>query len=116
MNSIKYWNIRKYTEIDIFKDCNMFFTLRYHLYIIFLKSLVNNGKSVYNIIVKKVGDFMNNDFSILEKNIGYNFKDKNLLKNALTHTSYAYENKVKSYERLEYLGDSILEFISRKFW
>ena len=58
---------------------------------------------------------MNNDFSILEKNIGYNFKDKNLLKNALTHTSYAYENKVKSYERLEYLGDSILEFISSKY-
>ena len=58
---------------------------------------------------------MNNNFEIFEKSIGYMFKDKNLLKTALTHTSYAYENKVKSYERLEYLGDSILEFISSKY-
>ena len=50
-----------------------------------------------------------------EKNIGYEFKNKDLLKKALTHTSYAYEHKVKSNERLEYLGDSILEFISSKF-
>lgn len=53
-----------------------------------------------------------NDF---EKNIGYTFKNKMLLKTALTHTSYAYENKIKSNERLEYLGDSILEFISSKY-
>lgn len=51
----------------------------------------------------------------LEKSIGYVFRNKNLLKNALTHTSYAYENKVKSNERLEYLGDSILEFVSSKY-
>ena len=58
---------------------------------------------------------MKNDFAIFEKNIGYIFKNKNLLKTALTHTSYAYENRVQSYERLEYLGDSILEFISSKY-
>ena len=58
---------------------------------------------------------MVNNFEIFEKNIGYTFKNKDLLKTALTHTSYAYENKVKSYERLEYLGDSILEFISSKY-
>lgn len=51
----------------------------------------------------------------LEKNIGYTFKDKELLKKALTHTSYAYENKVESNEKLEFLGDSILEFISSKY-
>jgi ribonuclease-3 len=50
-----------------------------------------------------------------QEEIGYTFKDEQLLKTALTHTSYAYENKVKSYERLEYLGDSILEFISSKY-
>ncbi|MBQ7411056.1 MAG: ribonuclease III [Clostridia bacterium] len=58
---------------------------------------------------------MINNFELFEKSIGYTFNDKNLLKTALTHTSYAYENKVKSYERLEYLGDSILEFISSKY-
>jgi len=51
----------------------------------------------------------------LEENIGYKFKNKELLKKALTHTSYAYEKKVESNERLEYLGDSILEFISSKY-
>ena len=55
------------------------------------------------------------DLEIFEKNIGYKFKNIDLLKNALTHTSYAYEHKVKSNERLEYLGDSILEFISSKY-
>lgn len=50
-----------------------------------------------------------------EKNIGYTFKDKNLLKNALTHTSYAFEHHVASNEKLEFLGDSILEFISSKY-
>lgn len=55
------------------------------------------------------------DLHLLEQSIGYTFKDINLLKNALTHTSYAYENKVKSNEKLEFLGDSILEFISSKY-
>ena len=55
-----------------------------------------------------------NELEKLEKNIGYTFKNKDLLKNALTHTSYAYEHKVKSNEKLE-LGDSILEFISSKY-
>ena len=51
----------------------------------------------------------------LENEIGYKFKNINLLKRALTHTSYAYENSIESNEKLEYLGDSILEFISRKY-
>ena len=48
----------------------------------------------------------------LEEKIGYKFHDKELLKKALTHTSYAYENNVESNEKLEFLGDSILEFVS----
>ena len=32
----------------------------------------------------------------LEKSIGYHFKNKELLKNALTHTSYANENNIKT--------------------
>ena len=51
----------------------------------------------------------------MRKIFGYNFKNKYLLKTALTHTSYAYEHKCKSNERLEYLGDSILEFISSEY-
>ena len=55
------------------------------------------------------------DFERFESNIGYTFNNKNLLEEALTHTSYAYENKTKSNERLEYLGDSILEFIMSEY-
>ncbi len=51
----------------------------------------------------------------LEKNIGYKFKNIELLKNALTHTSYAYEHGVPSNEKLEFLGDSILEFVSSEY-
>lgn len=51
----------------------------------------------------------------LEKNIGYTFQNKELLKNALTHTSYAFEKHIPSNEKLEFLGDSILEFISSKY-
>lgn len=58
---------------------------------------------------------MEKDLSNFEENLGYIFKNKNLLKTALTHTSYAYEYKVKSNERLEYLGDSILEFVSSEY-
>ena len=50
-----------------------------------------------------------------EKEIEYVFKNKELLKTALTHTSYAYENNVESNEKLEFLGDSILEFLSSKY-
>lgn len=51
----------------------------------------------------------------LEQNIGYTFKNKELLKTALTHTSYANENKVESNEKLEFLGDSILEFVTSNY-
>ena len=51
----------------------------------------------------------------LEKNIGYTFKNKKLLETALTHTSYAYERSVQSNEKLEFLGDSILEFVSSEY-
>ena len=50
-----------------------------------------------------------------EKNIGYTFVDKELLKTALTHTSYAHDKKIESNEKLEFLGDSILEFITSEY-
>lgn len=47
----------------------------------------------------------------IESIIGYNFKDKSLLERAFIHSSYAYENKTESYERLEFLGDEVLGLI-----
>lgn len=51
----------------------------------------------------------------LEKKIGYTFKNKELLLTALTHSSYANENKCRSYERLEFLGDSVLGFVTADY-
>ena len=47
----------------------------------------------------------------IESLVGYKFKNEELLKTAFVHTSYAYENKVQSNEKLEFLGDAILEFV-----
>ena len=53
----------------------------------------------------------------LEKTIGYKFKDRKLLKIALTHSSYANESggRLHSYERLEFLGDSVLGVITSDY-
>ncbi len=51
----------------------------------------------------------------LQKVIGYNFKDENLLLEALSHSSYVNERKmlkIRCYERLEFLGDAVLELVS----
>lgn len=51
------------------------------------------------------------NLSEVEKIIGYKFKTKKLLIRALTHSSYSNEHRVESNERLEFLGDAIIEFI-----
>ena len=61
----------------------------------------------------------NNDSpEVLEKIIGYHFKDRSLLLLALTHSSYANEQKEKDFpynERIEFLGDAVLEIISSEY-
>lgn len=54
----------------------------------------------------------------LQEKIGYQFQEEALLKQALTHSSFANEqkiNKLKNYERLEFLGDAVLELVSSEF-
>ena len=53
----------------------------------------------------------------LEKIIGYKFNNENLLKTALTHSSYANEHSDYFHcnERLEFLGDSVLGFITAEY-
>ncbi len=50
----------------------------------------------------------------LQKNIGYEFKNYELLKRALTHKSYV-KNKNDSNERLEFLGDAVLELVVTEY-
>lgn len=47
----------------------------------------------------------------LQKKLGYTFKNEKLLEQALTHSSYANSYGVKSYETLEFLGDSLLSAV-----
>ncbi|MBI5786945.1 MAG: ribonuclease III [Candidatus Niyogibacteria bacterium] len=57
-------------------------------------------------------------FSSFEKSIGYEFKNKDLLVEAFTHRSYLNENpswKGSHNERLEYLGDAVIELIVSEF-
>lgn len=54
----------------------------------------------------------------LQERIGYHFKNTALLKRALTHSSYMNEQKINKngdYERLEFLGDAVLELVSSEF-
>ncbi|MCR5150613.1 MAG: ribonuclease III [Clostridiales bacterium] len=51
----------------------------------------------------------------LQNNLGYRFKNISLLKTALTHSSYANEKGTICNERLEFLGDSVLGFVSANY-
>jgi ribonuclease-3 len=58
------------------------------------------------------------DFRQFEQRVGYAFKDATLLKQAFTHRSYLNENKhhdVEHNERLEFLGDAVLELVATTF-
>lgn len=61
---------------------------------------------------------MDNIETLMEK-LGYEFKNKNLLIEALTHRSYANEHtketKKRDYEKLEFLGDSVLNLITTEY-
>ena len=66
------------------------------------------------------GEKMKHNIDLIgfQKLIGYQFKNSAMLKNALTHSSYANEkksNKFKDNERLEFLGDAVLELTSSEY-
>lgn len=57
-------------------------------------------------------------FSQLEETIGYTFRNRDILENAMNHPSFANEARAKYYEnneRMEFLGDAVLEFITSDY-
>lgn len=61
---------------------------------------------------------LNYDEAAIERNINYVFHNKTLLKQAMSHSSFTNEMKrknIESYERLEFLGDAVLELITSDF-
>ena len=64
--------------------------------------------------------FMGNRHTLeeLENRMGYHFHDKHLLKQAVTHCSFSNEQKInrqQHYERLEFLGDAVLELVASDY-
>lgn len=52
----------------------------------------------------------------IEKNLNYTFNDKGLILQSLTHSSYAHDNNLNyNYERLEFLGDAVVELIVTEY-
>ena len=61
---------------------------------------------------------MSRNLKELEKKISYSFSDEGRLKHAMTHSSYVNEKRLKKTdcnERLEYLGDAVLELVSSEY-
>lgn len=61
---------------------------------------------------------MSRNLKELEKKISYSFSDEGLLKHAITHSSYVNEKRLKKTdcnERLEFLGDAVLELVSSEY-
>ena len=55
------------------------------------------------------------DISGVEEKIGYQFKDKMLLRKCFTHASYAYEHGQTDNELLEFFGDAIIQFVVTEY-
>ncbi len=66
---------------------------------------MSNSKEVLNFIKDQ-------DLIELERRLGYSFEDKDLLRRALIHRSFAFERKLnENYEVLEFLGDAVIGLI-----
>ncbi len=71
-----------------------------------------------DIDVRQEEEMKQGQESELEQGIGYHFHNKDLLRQALSHSSYANEHRNKgalNNERLEFLGDAVLELVSSQF-
>ncbi len=61
---------------------------------------------------------MSRDLKLLEERIGYQFSDAGILRRAMAHSSYVNEKHLPKHEcneRLEFLGDAVLEIVSSEF-
>ncbi len=88
-----------------------------------MKEIVNALLRPYNVFISRfkacdeLGLSRVKALKQLEKKINYTFRDISLLNRAVTHSSYANERKLPTghYERLEFLGDAVLELIITEY-
>ncbi|KAG0366661.1 hypothetical protein BC939DRAFT_526607 [Gamsiella multidivaricata] len=62
-----------------------------------------------------IPDTMFGDLSHVEESIGYHFSDQRLLAEALTHAT-SHRPQTQCYQRLEYLGDAVLDMLVAQYW
>ena len=55
------------------------------------------------------------DVKEVQQKLGYTFRNEALLQAALTHPSFSAENRAEHYQRLEFLGDAVLELVCSRF-
>lgn len=60
-------------------------------------------------------DEMSTQLNDVERMLGYTFRRKLLLVESLTHASYQYDDRTVSYERMEFLGDALLDMVVADF-
>ncbi|MEN9338667.1 MAG: hypothetical protein RI945_392 [Candidatus Parcubacteria bacterium] len=85
-----------------------------------MKTIIKENTKIIKVApkAKKVKDEKEKDFSSLEKKLNIFFTNKNLLIQAFIHRSYINENggvRFSHNERLEFLGDAVLELVSTNF-
>lgn len=78
-------------------------------------SMTSHQKRFHNHSKKENNMLNQNEILQIEKIIGYQFKNKDLLKTAFTHSSFAYSHNQTSNERLEFLGDSVLNLCTTEY-
>jgi len=66
------------------------------------------------LLLRRIFNVKSGDFFKLQSRLGYFFQDQTLLKEALTHRSFC-EERGSSYERLEFLGDSVIGLVISQF-
>ncbi|KAK4386265.1 Ribonuclease 3-like protein 3, partial [Sesamum angolense] len=78
----------------------------------YLKSIKSNEKGIIDLSQMRAETKSVQNLEEVEKMIGYSFNDRSLLRQAFTHPSY--QRDCVSYERLEYVGDSVLNLLITK--
>ena len=71
---------------------------------------INSERADFSTLPRARKSTVSHDERLLEQ-IGYRFKDQTLLTEALTHPSCEYDLETQSYQRLEFLGDSVLDMV-----
>lgn len=90
----------------------------YYISAVYSRDGTKNQTGNCGIIENEVKEMAKGNLKQLEQKIGYEFKNKDFLKQAMTHSSFANEqrlDKLSNNERLEFLGDAVLELVSSEY-